>query len=117
MPSNRIVFTEDTLSPNLKSFLPRMEAALATYLQFQEGPIQDAMRSGAPWTDRTGNARGGLFATADATGIDLYHTVSYGIWLEVAHDGQYAIIIPSLPVQGARVMAGLSQLFNLMGSA
>lgn len=45
------------------------------------------MKTGAPWTDRTGNARQGLFGEAETspTGatITLGHTVEYGPFLEL----------------------------------
>jgi len=69
----------------------------------------------APWTDRTGNARNGLMAQpydeGDNVGIVVYHSVSYGIWLEVRWAGKYAIIGPTIEVMGPRVM---SQYHNLL---
>lgn len=65
------------------------------------------MRREAPWTDRTGNARSGLFARAnnskaqqDEWSIDLGHSVKYGIFLELrwpsAGVGRYAVITPTI---------------------
>ena len=60
---------------------------------------ESQMRAKAPWTDRTGNARAGLRAVHLDLGsqhaIVLYHTMPYGFWLEVAHDGKYAILGPT----------------------
>lgn len=65
--------------------------------------IQNSARANAPWTDRTGNARSGLFATAEQAARDLVmiylshgHAVEYGIWLELAHGGRYAIVMPTI---------------------
>ena len=48
---------------------------------------EGAMKSRAPWNDRTGNARQGLFGQAEAspTGvtITLGHTMHYGVYLEL----------------------------------
>lgn len=58
------------------------------------------MKERAPWTDRTGAARNGLTARAEprphGAAVVLAHGVDYGIWLEIAHSGHYAIVIPSV---------------------
>lgn len=64
-------------------------------------------KKGAPWTDRTGNARSGLVGTyaaeRGASGgsfeINLSHSVDYGIFLETRtfpKAGKLAIIAPTL---------------------
>ena len=113
-----IVWESDTLNPGLIAFPVRLAAALWTLMEFNETKVQDHMRSTAPWTDRTGNARQGLFAKAfkDAgeVGIVAYHTMPYGIWLEVKHEGQYAVITPTVPLEGARIMQEVSKLITAM---
>ena len=73
-------------------------------------------RKNAPWTDRSTNARNGLFAEASSAGsmhrITVGHTVPYGIWLEVRWSGRYAIIRPTIDHEGPEVMASVSQLFS-----
>jgi hypothetical protein len=68
--------------------------------------IQSDMRSNAPWQDQTSNARNGLFAkvvvATNAVSIVLYHSVPYGIWLELRWSGKYAIITPSLAKWGPK---------------
>lgn len=57
---------------------------------------QNHARTNAPWTDRTGNARSGLFAQPFSNNggfeIVLYHTMSYGIFLESRWGGKWGII-------------------------
>jgi hypothetical protein len=57
---------------------------------------QNHARTNAPWTDRTGNARQGLFAQAFSSDggfeIVLYHTMFYGVFLERRWDGRWGII-------------------------
>jgi hypothetical protein len=76
---------------------------------------ESAMKSGAPWRDQTTNARNSLNAHSEhgATKDELVlaHGVDYGIWLEIANGGGYAIITPQIPVQGAELMATLNKLF------
>jgi len=72
------------------------------------------MRSTAPWTDRTGNARRGLFGRvvriAAGAVLILGHSVSYGIYLERRWAGRYAIVTPTLQRNYAAIMASLQQL-------
>jgi len=78
---------------------------------------QNFMRANAPWTDRTGNARQGLFARYFRTGdfsfvIVLWHSVPYGIWLELAHDRKYKIIEPAWRRTGQQVMSDLNRVMG-----
>lgn len=110
--STGIRFVMDTLSPGIAGFPPKLDAAVGAVMQYHEATVQDAAREGAPWTDRTSNARNGLFARAyragKAHGIVLYHTMPYGIWLETRWGGKYRIIVPTIQRQGVVVMRTLN---------
>jgi len=84
---------------NLDAWDRRMRAATFALAQNWAGKLEAEMKQKAPWKDRTGNARAGLFGTASLEGqeivIRLGHTVEYGKYLELAHDGRYAIIEPT----------------------
>lgn len=67
-------------------------------------------KQNAPWQDRTGAARAGLHATAEGTTITLAHGVPYGIWLEVANGGRYAIIAQAIDQFGASYMGDLQRM-------
>jgi len=116
--ANGIVWTENTLSRNLETFGPKLNLALKGFFEFQESRVQDYARSNAPWKDQTGNARQGLFAKAFAGegsyGVDVYHTMPYGIWLEVKNNGQYAVIVPTIQAEGRRIMGELGKLLDMM---
>lgn len=62
--------------------------------------IEAWMKQNAPWTDRTGNARQTLWAEAfdfaDVVVLAFGHGVSYGVFLELANAGRYAVITPAL---------------------
>jgi hypothetical protein len=77
------------------------------------------MKATAPWTDRTGAARAGLFARpeSDSRGgkITLGHGVDYGIWLEIAHSGAYAVVVPSVRELAPQFMALASRLIFAEG--
>lgn len=131
MPANnsRIVFAEDTLTPGIREFGPKLNLAVAALMKKSAPQVQNYARKNAPWTDRTGNARQGLFATysagreaflsssfgGDGTGqhvITLSHSVNYGIWLEVRWAGKYAIIGPTVAAEGARIMGNMNKLIS-----
>lgn len=54
----------------------------------------------APWEDQTGAARQGLGVEVTKSFgevvLSLYHTVDYGLWLEVIQNGRFATIMPTL---------------------
>lgn len=141
--NHRIVWTEDQISPRLSGLPEKLNAYIGAMMAYQAPKVQDHMRTTAPWTDRTGNARNGLFArynggaalassvinmrganggsagqmlggAVDSHAIDLYHTVPYGIWLEVRWSGKYAVIAPTIQTEGPRVMAAIQGLMGKM---
>lgn len=77
---------------------------------------QGYMRTNAPWTDRTGAARSGLFAIPGHYGrmheIFLTYSVYYGIWLEVANSGKYQILQPTLLMLGRKLMHDLEGILD-----
>jgi hypothetical protein len=78
--------------------------------------IKSAAQEGAPWTDRTTQARGGLSTKVEASDaivkIILFHTATYGIWLEIRWGGKYATIAPTLTTQFPALMAALQSLIG-----
>jgi hypothetical protein len=62
--------------------------------------IEAWMKTNALWTDRTGNARQTLYTQVipglAETVILLSHGMDYGLWLEVAHGGRWAIVAPAI---------------------
>jgi hypothetical protein len=108
--------------------------------------MQNSARENAPWHDRTGNARGGLFFAVDGFNLHpvlgetkpkepeafrrdaaisigqggddqtivviLGHTMSYGEYLELAHGGAYAIIMPTIEQYIPVLEAALKKLYS-----
>ena len=99
-----------------------MAKIIAGQFLYAEGEATAIMKEGAPWTDRSGNARAGLFAKAsfydNAFELLLAHSVYYGIFLEVANSGKYAIILPTVQHMGdlliARMERAMSRLEGLL---
>lgn len=101
------------LSGNLQRLGPKTKARMVAVAKYVAPQIQSDMRENAPWQDQTGNARNGLFTTVRVStkrvDIVLYHSVPYGIWLELRWSGKYAIITPSLAKWGPRTMSLLAK--------
>jgi hypothetical protein len=86
----------DKIRPSLKSSKQKAQAYLSRVTTYHALRAEAYARINAGWTDRTGNARQGLTAIArNSAGhheIILYHTMPYGIWLEIRFAGRYGII-------------------------
>lgn len=116
--ARRGVFDFDTLTPSLKRLLPKVDAAVDLVFDMAEADVETYMRTNAPWTDETGNARAGLFATHQSEPMVLhrmvlYHTMPYGYWLEVRWSGRYAIVGPAMfhiaPILAANIAAAVAR--------
>lgn len=111
--SGGIVWTDKSLHRNMGLMAPAVDAVIGKIMKYEANEAQNFMRQNAPWTDRTSNARNGLFAREFQDGthhiIVLYHTMPYGFWLEVKHAGQYQIIMPATEECGRQVMSSLDK--------
>lgn len=97
------VVAPERLAQQIEAYGDRVRVAVRATADYFAALLQNEARDNAPWTDRTGNARTGLFAVAEqAAGdvVEIYlshgHTVEYGVWLELAHGQRYAVIMPTL---------------------
>lgn len=121
MPKGGIFWDTSELDHGLRKVKPSIDQALATLMKFEATKVEGYMRVNAPWTDRTTNARNGLFARAFSEAhshvIVAYHTMPYGIWLEVRFSGQYAIINPTILAEGRRIMGDVRNLLSKLRAA
>ena len=92
-----------SLQKGIEQWGDKVITAVFSVAQFIATKAQNEMRLGAPWTDRTGNARAALFSVAeqaasDAVIIYLSHgsAIEYAKYLELGFGGKYAIIVPTL---------------------
>lgn len=91
------------LATNVKLYGVKLHVAIKALADYFAQTIQAEARQGAPWQDRTGNARSGLFTITEQAATDLVtiylshaHTVYYGVFLELANGGKYAVILPTI---------------------
>lgn len=83
----------------LEQWQHRAYAGLVLAAASLAAEAEGQMKIKAPWQDRTGQARQRLKGEAlhsfDKISIILSHGVDYGVYLELAHDGKYAILWPT----------------------
>lgn len=112
MAKARFEFNGKVLEKNLKELPPNIESRITAVIDRGAAKGEAHLKNDAPWTDRTGAARAGLHAIADAPGggtweILMAHTVDYGIWLEIKNSGKYEVIIPTMIKTGHEIMEDL----------
>jgi len=126
-------FTLGGMDHKIGKFDNKVERAALAVASFYAPKTEAWMKHNAPWTDRTTNARNGLFARAqkgvNRIAIILGHSVDYGIYLELptkhskkttlsasglSTTGAYPIILPALGHWGPRVMKKMSRLIDRM---
>lgn len=107
------------LADALEQYGNRVLTTVAGIAQYTATAMQNDAKANAPWTDRTGNARTGLFGTSEAdfakkvVTIYLSHgaIVSHGVFLELAHNGRYAIIMRTMQAHYEPLMQMLREAF------
>ena len=116
MGRSRFTYDSGDLHKNLRELPGRINRRVAVIVDANAAYGQGWARINAPWTDQTGAARGGLFAFPESVGghheITFSYSVHYGIWLEIANSGKYAILLPAIRHTGAHLMADLRGLMN-----
>lgn len=76
-----------------------MEAGIQALAQSHASRGETKMRSGAPWTDRTGYARSSLYGRAEGTDVVLgTSNTEYGVFLELGTSkmAPRPIIVPTV---------------------
>ena len=104
----------------LAAMQTKFDVALLVFGRQAATKLQSYAKKSARWVDRTGSARTRLqgSATLHSKGVRiiLAHGVSYGIWLELAHEKRYAILEESLVRCGSKeIMPAFEQLMTKMG--
>ena len=86
-----------------------------------KGLLEAEAKLNAPWIDRTGLARKGLHGGAERDGTDLViyvahsKNIPYGIYLELANAGKYAILKPTIERNLERIKQVLKEYWENPG--
>lgn len=110
-------YNESTLSKSLDNMAVKLGALVLMYCSTKASELEAKMKMNRPWTDRTGMAKATLSAKVsqpnqNTVRITLAHGVDYGIWLELAHEKNYAIVAPTIREEGPRVVSDLNNLLS-----
>lgn len=103
--ANGLKFDTSKLENGLKQFQSRALAAIEMKVSTKYVPkLRESAQTNARWENQTGEARRRLNASyevvADGYKLILAHGVNYGIWLELAHEKRYAIIMETIDSVG-----------------
>lgn len=95
-----VSFDASEVLGNLGDLKDRLRGALLEAGEIIAGRVETYAKKSAIWVDRTSNARQGLTGKAVMEGtkliVYLFHTMTYGKWLEVAMKQKYAVIMAAL---------------------
>lgn len=110
-------YDKSKLGKNLDRMSEKLGAVLLMYAATKASELQAKMKLNRPWTDRTNMAKALLNAKVsqpdkNTIRITLAHGVEYGIWLELAHEKNYAIIAPTVREEGPRIVEDLGNLMT-----
>lgn len=118
MAKVKIDFDDANLRRNIRTFSNKLNRNVAAVMDYNAGYTTGWLKSNAPWHDDTGAARSGLvalpFNARNQHEILMAYSVTYGIWLEIAHSGQWAIITPAMRIVGAKIMRDMQMLIDRM---
>ena len=112
-----IDYQASTLNKGLEKMSVKLGAVVLMYSATKAAELQSKMKLNRPWTDRTGMAKATLSAKVSRPSetiirITLAHGVQYGIWLELAHGKNYAIVAPTIREEGPRIVSDLDNLMS-----
>lgn len=92
----------------------KLMAVTLMYAATEAKELESYMKTHRPWTDRTGLAKQSLSSAVSqesntsvciSLGFGLNGiNCPYGIWLELAHEKNYAIIQPTINTQGPKIL-------------
>jgi hypothetical protein len=107
---------EGDLEGQLEGMDERIQKAMVASFNYVSTETLTFMRDNAPWTDRTSAARNGLgtkvVVTPKSCALVCYHSVPYGVFLEVRWNGKYGIIRDAMAYAAPRVVATLGALIK-----
>lgn len=110
-------FDINSLENGLSSMEDKFDVAIRLFANTAASKLEDSAKENRPWTDRTSSARlrmkGKAFKVNNGYKLELAHGVNYGVWLELANEGKYAIIDKTIRYVGAfEIMPSFTNFMN-----
>lgn len=120
MAKIKVDFDNKAFKKNMAGFNKKLNDNVSALIDYNSAYATGWLKQNAPWNDDTGAARTGLVTIPFNNGKEhellMAYSVTYGIWLEVANSGQWAVITPAMRIVGQKVMADLQMLLDRMGA-
>ncbi len=92
----------------------KQKAALAIYADTAAKKMEGEAKSKAPWIDRTSNARQSISGNHGWDGktlkIVLSGGMNYSVYLELAYEKRYAILVPTIERNAPEILRGYQKL-------
>ena len=110
--------TDTQMKRRMDAYGVAVEQTLFQLGQFFAAKMEAHAKRHAPWTDRSSNARQGLFGVVTKEGdkvvLILSHgnVIEYGVFLELANQGNFAIIGPTLQQHYSEIMEAVRGIFR-----
>lgn len=112
----------DLIIKNMKGATQKAHFYLSRTTEFYSLRAETSAKKNAPWTDRSTNARSGLGSNwtgslSDSGGtfeINVFHSVPYGIWLEIKYGGRFSIINKTVDAEGKKFFNTANQVMARM---
>ena len=140
MAQSGIVWTKppSALNPAIVMYGNKVRAAVVAVALLIGAKMEAYAKANAPWTDRTANARQGLFYAVDSdeggevsgsanlggqdsgavsvakdiVALYLSHSMSYGLYLEVAMAGRWRVVLPTMEAHYQELKQMLDGIFK-----
>ncbi len=126
------------LNPAIKAYGDKVKAAVVAVALFIGAKMENAAKANAPWTDRTANARQGLFYAVDSdaggevsgsaslggqesgvisvskdiVALYLSHSMTYGVFLETMQAGAFSVILRTMEAHYGELMQMLKRILK-----
>lgn len=103
---------------NLGAWSEAKKIAVAAYSEMKAAPMMESYaKNNRPWKDQSGAARAGLKGGTKLQGdkviVYIAHSVSYGVHLELANDGSYAILDPTVQACKGEIYEGYRRVMMM----
>ena len=101
-----------------QAYADAVERGIFAIAQRWAPEIEQWMKDNAPWTDRSGNARQGLYASPEHIVREMVQIivaggVEYQIYLELKNAGAFAIINPAIDHFGPRIWQDVVRMLQV----
>lgn len=104
-----------TNNTNFKAVEQKIRAAIGLFGDTSAKKMEAEAKQNAPWVDRTSNARNSIQGNFGWKGkhavITLSGNMEYSVYLELANEKKYAILVPTIERNAPEVIKAYRRIF------